>query len=90
MKTIAEQLLVFNNSPILLGVSKNKTLRSHPPLAPEIASFWTPLPSNVWLPSEGFGYFLDLTLHWKQKYLLETCVTIILSRFTLYSLNLSL
>ena len=67
MKTIADQLLVFDNSPILLGVSKNKTLRSHDPLPPEIASFWTPLPSKFLLPSEGVWIFsgLDITMEAK-------------------------
>ena len=90
MKTIAAQLLVFDNSPILPGVPKNKTLRSPPTLPPEIASFWTPLPSKFFYPLRGFEYFLDSTLHWKQKYVLETCLTIISRHFTLYSLNLSL
>ena len=48
-----EKLLFINNSPILLSpLEKNSVSSPHPS---EIAFFWTPLPSELPLPSVGRG-----------------------------------
>ena len=65
MACSTEKLLFINNSPILLSpLEKNSVSSPHPS---EIAFFWTPLPSELPLPSVGrgrggtyAGYFLEL------------------------------
>lgn len=67
MKTIAEQLLVFDNSLILHTVSKNKDLEKPPHTPPGNCLLLDSPPLKIFLPSERVWIFsgLDITLEAK-------------------------